>query len=141
MGFRPEPTKYNLTFDGTPYEGLNVKATCCTVGEYRRMLQVAAADRTGGITEEGLKGNDWILQLFADNLVSWDLEDPATGLPVSPNLDGINSQEQRLITILLTAWQIALTTVPTSLPNVSPSGETSEEQSLGLGSASSSLPS
>lgn len=138
MGFRPEPTVYNLTFKDTPLEGLEVSATCCSVAEYRRMLQIAAASG-GALTEESIKDNDWILELFARNLKSWNLEDPATGLPVSPNLEGMESIEHRFSLMLVSAWQTALVSVPTTSPEDSSSGENSEESSLGLGNQSESL--
>lgn len=138
MGFRPEPTVYNLSFEDTPLDGLHVKARCCSVGEYRKMLQVAI-NGGGKITEESLKENDWILELFGKHLVEWDLEDPETGVPVSPNMDGIHSIENRFMHMLVGAWQTALVTVPTNSPNESSDGDNSEEQSLGLGNASQSL--
>lgn len=138
MGFRPEPTTFNLTFDGTPLEGLHVKATCCTVAEYRRILQIAASSG-GSITEDAIKDNDWVLELFASNLQSWDLEDPKTGLPVTTDVDGLNSQEHRFVVMMISAWQTALVSVPTTSSSESDSGGTSAEASLGLASSSQSL--
>lgn len=138
MGFRPEPTTFNLTFSGTPLDGLEIKATCCTVAEYRRILQIAASSG-GTITEDAIKDNDWVLELFAENLQEWNLDDPKSGTPVSPNIEGLNSQEHRFVVMMISAWQTALVSVPTSSSTESDSGATSEEASLGLGSSSVSL--
>lgn len=138
MGFRPEPTTFNLTFDGTPLEGLQIKATCCTVAEYRRILQIAASSG-GTITEQDIKDNDWVLELFAENLREWNLDDPRTGQPVSADIEGLNSQEHRFVVMMITAWQTALVSVPTTSSTESDSGASSEEATLGLASLSENL--
>ena len=138
MGFRPEPTTFNLTFDGTPLEGLQIKATCCTVAEYRRIQQIAASSG-GTITEQDIKDNDWVLELFAENLREWNLDDPRTGQPVSADIEGLNSQEHRFVVMMITAWQTALVSVPTTSSTESDSGASSEEATLGLASLSENL--
>jgi hypothetical protein len=47
-------------------------------------------------------------------------------------------QENRLMTKMLTAWQVAMVTVDIPLPIKSQNGALSEEQSLGLGNVSKS---
>lgn len=136
MGFRPEPTIYNLDFSGTYLEGLEIRATCCSVGEYRKMLQIAAignAEKT--ISEEGMERSDWVIELMLKNIVSWNLEDMA-GQPVPVTKEGLNSQEERTGRAILSAWQTALITVPPTSQSDSSDGGTSEEASLGLGSQS-----
>lgn len=135
MGFRPEPTIYSIKFEGTSMEGLHVRASACTVDEYNRMLR-NAVESGDGITKESVDANEWMYQLFANHLVSWDLEDYITGEPVPTTLDGIVSQERSMISEILRGWQIALVSVPKILQKPSPNGETSLEQSLGLGNAS-----
>jgi hypothetical protein len=136
MGFRPEPTIYNLKFDGTALDGLQARMSCCTIAETDDMLRTAVKE--GDINEDTLKDNDRILDLFVNHLVSWNLEDLA-GQPVPTTREGINSQERGLIAQLIAAWQIAMSTVPNLSPPESSSGETSEEASLGLGSSSTNL--
>ena len=41
MGFRPEPTVYKLTFDGTALDGLTVRASACSVAEYTEMIRIS----------------------------------------------------------------------------------------------------
>jgi hypothetical protein len=139
MGFRPQPTIYNLTFDGTALDGLHVRMSCCTIKENAAMLR--ASVRSGdnaGVTAEDLDDNDLILNLFSDHLVSWDLEDLA-GQPIPTSRDGVDSQERTIIAQLINAWQIAMVNVPNPSKTESNSGGTSEEESLGLGTSSESL--
>lgn len=146
MGFRPEPTIYNLSFQGTTLDGLNVRMSCCTLGEYNEMLRAAFAggepDNEGNVkfTPELLKANDRVLELFLNHLVSWDLEDMA-GRTVPISQEGIDSQERTIIAQLVNAWQSAMVNVPNPSKAASNGGATSVEQSLGLGSISESPPS
>ncbi len=136
MGFRLEPTIYNLSFAGTPLDGLHVRMSCCTLKEYNNMLRASMME--GEVSVELLEKNEEILDLFVNHLVSWDLEDMA-GRPVPVTRDGIDEQERTVIAQLIQAWQIAMVNIPNPLSSQSSNGETSAEQSLGLGSASENL--
>lgn len=137
MGFRPEPTIYNIDFgEDSPLYGLHVRASACTVREYNKMLRMSMVE--GGITADVVEGNDWILQLFANYLVSWDLEDYITGEQVKTDLDAILSQERGVIAQIIMAWQMAIVSVPKpSKPN-SNDGAILAESSLRLGDVSGS---
>jgi hypothetical protein len=130
VGFRPEPTIYNLKFEGTALDGLHVRMSCCTIKEYNLMLKAAVG---GGFDEEMIESNEHILDLFASHLISWDLEDMA-GVAVPPNRDGIDQQERAVIAQLVGAWQVALVSVPNRSKPESSTGSVSEEASLELGS-------
>lgn len=170
MGFRPEPTIYNLSFSGTPLDGLHVRASTCTVDEYNRMLKAAVSTESecpicrgkrhiddpvtssqvdcptcdgkgkivGAITPQVLEDNEFILQLFANHLVSWDLEDLA-GQTVPCSREGLGSQERTLVAQLITSWQVAMVTIPNLPRPESSDGSGSAPPSLGLGSASQNL--
>jgi len=142
MGFRPEPTIYNLTFQGTALDGLNVRMSCCTISENAEMIKAAVAGDDGDgnthITADVLKDNDRVLEIFINHLVSWNLEDLA-GQPVPTNREGVDMQERTLIAQLMGAWQVSMMNVPNPLPPGSSSGGTSEEASLDLGSSSTNL--
>lgn len=138
MGFRPEVTIYNIDFKDSSLEGLEMRASACTVGEYNKMLKAAVSDT--GITEQTIEDNEWILNLFVDYLVSWNLDHPITGEPVPATLEGLVSLERPVVAQIIAAWQVALVTIPKPSKPSSSSGETSPEESLGLGSASESLP-
>jgi hypothetical protein len=155
MGFRPEPTIYNLSFQGTALDGLHVRVSCCTLGEYSEMMRasleslIVDINPTDNLDIEKLrelrdmvssryKDNNRILELFANHLVSWDLEDLA-GQPVPATREGMDTQERPLIAQLVSAWQTAMVSVPNRSSTSSSNGEISEEQSLGLGNASKNL--
>lgn len=134
MGFRPEPTHYKLNFKGTDLEGLEVTMKSVTVREFGEMLKAATLE---GITPETIQSNDMILKLFADSIVSWNLED-AKGKPVPRTVEGVKNQERPLIAKLLSAWQFAVAGVDSPLPSASGDGGTSQEAALALAESSRS---
>jgi hypothetical protein len=140
MGFRPEPTIYNIEFEGTSLDGLHVRASACTVGEYEHMLQlIVDANKQGNVSQDILDGNDWLKQLFLNHLVSWDLEDYITGEPIPATLEGIRTQERGVFSVILQGWQTAIVSVPKASKKNSNDGMTSPEQPPGLASSSESL--
>jgi hypothetical protein len=157
MGFRVEPTIYNLSFQGTPLDGLHVKMSCCTVREYNQMLKATVIapidfdEETEDTAElrrvskelyersrEVYANNEQVLELFATHLVSWDLEDPIDGTPVPTTREGIDSQERPFISQLIQAWQSAMVNIPNLSKSESSNGSISQERSLGLGNISES---
>jgi hypothetical protein len=138
MGFYPEPTLYHLTFpEGDPLHGLEVTMGSLSVGEYNAMMRRALAR---GLSEETLKANDEMIDLFVSKIASWTLEDKA-GAAVPVTREAVDGLDRRLIAKLITAWQSALIGVPDDLGKGSQNGELSPEESLGLGSLSASQPS
>lgn len=128
MGFRPESTIYKLSFSGTPLDGLTVRAGCCSVGEFNEMLRLSDTTKAREVADN----NERITDLFVKYLVEWDLEHPVTGEPVPATAEGIGTIESRLLGQIISAWQIAMVTVPDPLKNGSLAGKASEEASLGL---------
>jgi hypothetical protein len=143
MGFRPEPTIYNIGFEGTPLDGLKIRMSCCTLGEYNFMLRAAfiggEPDEEGNVKlePEMLEANDRIVDLFLNHLISWNLEDMA-GQPVPTTHEGLDAQERTIIGQLISAWQTAMSSLPNRSKQPSSNGATSQEQSLDLGSISES---
>lgn len=120
MGFRPEPRRYKLTFDGD-LEGLEVRVKSLTVRKFAEMGEATDAE---------------LLAMLADALVEWNLE-AEDGTPVPATLEGIESQDSNLITRLISAWRTALTSVPPTSPLRSQNGAAD----LDLAALSRSLPS
>jgi hypothetical protein len=135
MGFRPEPTIYKLNFKDSRLEGLTVRIGGCTVSEWQETLRNAEPDSG----EAMANANDQMMALFAKYLVEWDLDDPRTGQPVPPTVDGIASQENKMITEIVIAWQKAMMFVADDLGKGLTNGGLSEEASLGLAASSQSL--
>lgn len=134
MVFIPEPTTYKLNFKETDLAGLEVEMTACSVEEYSMLLRVSGQKMTG---PEASKANDEILDMFIDHLIKWNLGGKDKKI-VPRTRASISKLENRLVTRLIAAWQVAMITVDIPLQIASPNGELSEEASLGLGNASES---
>lgn len=132
MGFRPEPTVFNLHFKDAWLNGLEVKIGCCSVGEFNSIL---ATNPTTG--EEVAAGNTRVLKLFLKYLVEWNLESNVDGewVPTPHTVEGCETHERSLIRVMLMTWQGAMAGVDDDLGKDSMSGDSSLEQSLGLGGA------
>lgn len=132
MVFVPEPTVYKLNFKDTNLAGLEVEMSACTVEEYNLLLRLAGARMT---RDDAAGANEQIVDMFIDHLIKWNLGGKDKKL-VPRTKAGLMKQENRLMTRMLTAWQVAMVTVDIPLPIESPNGAISEEASLELGSAS-----
>jgi hypothetical protein len=136
MGYCPEPTTYRLEFEGADMDGLQVKMGSLTVGEYGKMVRMMTVTKR----DEAGDANDEIVRMFSASLISWNVEDKS-GQPVPTTLAGVETQEQRFILRLFTAWHKAMEEVGDDLEKDSPSGAITLEASLGMASQSESLPS
>jgi hypothetical protein len=107
-GFCPEPTVYHLTFADHPdVAGLKVRLRSMSIGErleFDRLRFTPPAD-----LEARLKKERAIAQALADRLLSWNLLDSTTKQPVPLTLDGVLSQEDRVINPIAAAWIDAIT--------------------------------
>lgn len=121
MGYTPKPKQYALKFRDAEFEGLEVIMGSMTVGEWEEMMAPAPDDR-----QERAKANDANLLLFADRLISWNLE--TGGKPVPATLAGLKSLDRPFMTDLMTAWQLALLGVDPTSGSGSSDGETTPEQ-------------
>ena len=137
-----------LDFTGTPHEGLEAR---CRSMRFGQMMDLARGDmmdlvrevkagRVETLTDEQIEQMDVLFQLFADALISWnldeDVEDSETGeltgevRPVPPTLDGLWSQDPPLVMTVFEVWTKAMATVPAPLPVPSSSGAPSPVGSL-----------
>lgn len=135
MGFEPEPTTIKLSFSESPdLAGLEVTMKSITVQMYNKILAQALLKG-----EEGIKASLEVHDLFCSKLVSWNVT--SDGKPVPATQKGIESQESNFIVRIIAAWQIALTTVPTTSSSASKNGARrshSQESALGLDAQSRS---
>ncbi len=134
MGFYPEPTQYHLKFEND-LKGLEVTMRSVSVRDFSEMLRMAVSSVAN---EEVVKSNERMLDLFAKALVDWNLEDK-DGKPIPATRKGADTQEMRLITQIINAWQNALVTLPAPLDGQSNNGEISEDLSQALARSSKSL--
>jgi len=115
MGYRRTPTIH--TIDDVPGEdGLIVRLQTIRIGRLRKLMTATASagdDELDGAVDE-------ILDLLAEGLVSWNLEDDKG--PVPANREGIDDQEMGFIMAVIECWVDRMTIVPDELGKGSPSG-------------------
>lgn len=102
MGYRRIPTVYTLD-SITGEDGLVVRMTSIRLGKLRRLMQLTSDD------EAGDQGVSEILDLFQQNLVSWNLEEYEDGTPVPTTKEAIEEQEIELIMRIVEAWMDRMT--------------------------------
>ena len=118
MGYRRIPTVYTL--DSIPEEdGLVVRMSSIRLGKLRRLMKLTSDDSSG---DEGVGE---ILDLFAESIISWNLEDFDSGAPVPVTREGIEEQEVELVMRIVEAWMGEMTGTdgPNDLGKDSTSGE------------------
>lgn len=130
MGFKRNPKIYNLKWDDGEYAGLEVHVRSLTMG------QLIATQNGEG--HNGKKGNAAQIELFAERLVSWNLEDE-NGQPVPTTLDAILAEDDDLILDINKRWAEAVMGVSAPLPQSSPAGEPSPAESIPMETLSPSL--
>jgi hypothetical protein len=115
MGFQRKRKVYKLDFEGTEWDGLVVTVRGLTTGEYLDFVSVTAMaesdeNQTGGMVE-----------MLADHLVSWNLEED--GVPVPCNLDGVRANELPMNMAIVRAWTEAMSGVPEETEKKSVTGD------------------
>lgn len=116
MGFKRKRKVYKLDFEGTEYDGLEVKVTGLTTGEYLELISL------GGPTDAGDKEAEGMIRMFAKHLVSWNLEDEA-GKPIPTTYEAVADNDFTMNASIVNAWTNALTAVSDETAKKSPNGE------------------
>lgn len=106
MAYKRKRKVYNLDFEGTEYEGLEVKVRGLTTGEYLEIVSLSAPGTEGDRETEGM------LRMFSNHLVSWNLLDEDTNLPVPTTYEGVTSNDFVMNMYIINAWTDAIATVP-----------------------------
>jgi hypothetical protein len=106
MAFKRKRKVYNLDFEGTEYEGLQVKVRGLTTGEYLELVSLSAPGTEGDKETEGM------LRMFAEHLVSWNLEDDETDELVPTTYEGVKSNDFVMNMSIINAWTSAIASVP-----------------------------
>lgn len=127
MGFTPRSTVYTLDFEGTEYNGLEVKMRATKLGALfgaPELLGIKERIDAGGSTLPAADDLDRIMDQYrelAEHLVSWNLEIPA-GTPVPATLDGLKALEVPLVNVIAQTWRTAMGEVAPPLSGGSSSG-------------------
>lgn len=124
MGSRRTPTLYKLTFDDTTNApGFEITLKSLTIKE-RRELSTLVGE---GDTEMDVVART--CELLARQGVSWNREDEE-GNPLPLTVESLMDEEPALIIDISVKWQQAIFGVSIPLDSDSPSGETSEVESI-----------
>lgn len=129
-GFAPEHTIYTLSFTGHPdFDGMVVRLGHMTLGERLAFDEMRLTPPTS--LQEKLVKERAIAAALAKHLLSWNLRDPDTRQPVPATLEGIWSQEDKVIGPIVRAWVDALIGVRRPLePTPPPPGGTDEDEEM-----------
>lgn len=129
-----------LTFDGTQYEGLEVKIDEVPIG-----LLMDIAEKYDALTAEevdmkaGMKLFRDLIESFATVLEEWNVT--RKGEPVPATLDGLRLMGRTFVMAILGAWFNGTVQADEELGKDSGSGTTSPEALTAMAAQSSSLPS
>lgn len=138
MGYRPNRVVYNLDFEGTELDGLQVKAASTSVGVLIDMTAMADLAELGQNLSEAekaklgvdaIKAMRGLITEFAKVLRSWNLEDD-DGSPVPADEAGLRGLEFPVFMKIVQTWMGAAASVSAPLPSGSPSGGPSLEASI-----------
>lgn len=113
MGFRPKKRTQTVTIpEGSEWYGLSVEMIPMNLETWL------------GLTAEGAEGltmRDIIKSVdrMADNVLSWNLEDSDTGVPVATDHDTVLRQDSLMLIEIATRWVESITGVSAPLPTAS----------------------
>ena len=129
MGFKREAKLYRLKFEDPAMAGLEVDAKSLSTGALLEVTELGGMIKRSKIDEIDPAALRKLFAVFADALVSWNLDDEHDH-PVPATYEGIVSQELDFVLEVIMAWIGAIASVDTPLNATSPSGGTSPEAAL-----------
>ena len=120
-GFRIPDKVALITFDGTDYEGAEVRAKLNVNFRYFSEIQATVAeDSTNGLKDA---------EHFGDTaLISWNLEDD-DGNPIPANAEGMATIPVELVNLIVGNWAEAVSDIPDPLEGKSNALNTLEKLS------------
>lgn len=104
-GFKRKRKTYKLDFEGTEYDGLEVRVSGLTTGEYLELVSLS------GPTEEGDREVEGMIRMFQRHLISWNLENE-DGTPVPTTYEAVADNDFTMNSTIVNAWTLALVSVP-----------------------------
>lgn len=126
MSFKRKRKVYVLDFEGTEYEGLEVKVRGLTTGEYLEIVSLSAPGTEGDKETEGM------LRMFSNHLLSWNLTDDSDGeeKPVPTTYEGVTSNDFVMNMVIINAWTNAIASVPEATEKKLTAGENALVESI-----------
>jgi hypothetical protein len=131
VGFKRNPKIYRLKWEDGDYAGLEVNIRSLNMGQ---LLEAKSGKSASG--KDGLEGT---VELLADRIVDWNLEDEETGEAVPTTLDAMKGEDDDLILDIINRWMEAVSGVSAPLDETSNSGEISQVASIPTEALSPSL--
>ncbi len=118
MGFRlPKRKAATLTFDGTEWEGAEVRVLLSAP------LEIILLVEEGG-SRDGVTSSDVFEAVMEEIVISWNLEDDE-GNPIPATLEGMGKVPQEFFGLLMRGYTQNLMSVPDPLDEPSPNGKQS----------------
>ena len=129
-GFRIPDKIAVITFEGTDYDGAEIRAKLNVNFKYFSEIQAAISeDSTNGLR---------VAELFGDHaLIDWNLEDDA-GNPVPANAEGMTMIPVELVNLMVGHWAEAVSDIPDPLEKTSSDISTLAQLSTAMESPSAS---
>lgn len=125
MGYKPRSTIYTLDFDGTDWDGLEVRMRATKLGNLFGSASLLGVMEK--ISDNALPSSeDMALALsqyetIAEHLVSWNI-DADDDSPLPATLEGLKSLEVPLVMAISNTWQAAMQDVAPPLSSSSSAG-------------------
>lgn len=132
MGYVPKRKTYALDFTGTDLDGLEITLHGLSTGQL-----IDAMSKRDAAGESGSDEFSELLELMAEKVVSWNVEDDH-GQPVVPTLDAFREQDPDFNIAIIDAWTTAITGVAAPLDETSNDGELSLVASIPMDTPSES---
>ena len=133
MGYKAKKRIYVIRdWPDEDMEGLEVKARSVKLKKFVEMgsaMSGAKLTMSAENIEEGVDAVNDLLTMFADALVSWNLEDE-DGTPVPATLDGLLDQDNEFAMRIVHTWMEIIAGAPAGLKKDLTNGETSQVESL-----------
>jgi len=129
-GFRIPDKIAVITFEGTDYDGAEIRAKLNVNFRYFSEIQAAISeDSTNGLR---------VAELFGDHaLIDWNLEDD-DGNPVPANAEGMTMIPVELVNLMVGHWAEAVSDIPDPLEKISSDISTLAQLSTAMESPSAS---
>ena len=129
-GFRIPDKIAVITFEGTDYDGAEIRAKLNVNFKYFSEIQAAISeDSTNGLR---------VAELFGDHaLIDWNLEDD-DGNPVPANAEGMTMIPVELVNLMVGHWAEAVSDIPDPLEKTSSDISTLAQLSTAMESPSAS---
>jgi hypothetical protein len=131
VGYQRKRKVYKLIFADEEMNGLEVRCTSVSIETMLSLTALSglAAKSLSEYSIEDLGSVNLVFEVFAEALVSWNLEDE-DGNPVPATLEGVKAQDIDFLNVIITAWMERVAGISGPLAPASTAGSRSLEASI-----------